>query len=349
MLPIRCHRIFPRMLFILILSCLSLTVLASQKSDIVVLINGNAVTGEIKSLEFGTLKYSTDSMGTVSIDWEDIISVTTNQYVEVEVESGKRYYGNLELTEDANTISVGFGEAADKIEMVQVVRLTPIARNEKFVDRIEGSTTFGFNTDKASEVTQLRLTGDLRYRTQKYLVGLKIDSSVTDQQGRDTTQRQSLGINYQRFRADRWFTDWTLSGEKNDEQGINSRFVAGGGVGRYLVQTNKNQFSVTAGLVATRETFTNEDSGTTQAEGKLSVRYLHRSLLPESNIIFSTTAFPLLKDLTSFRAETNLTFRREVINNLFFDLSVYHYYLSSPPEGSAKVDYGVVTSLGYKL
>ncbi len=349
MLSKLCKRLTLKVLSILTMFCLSLPALSSQKSDIVVLLNGNAVTGEIKSLEFGTLKYSTDSMGTVSIDWEDITSVTTSQYVEVEVESGTRYYGNLELTEQANSISVGFGEEADQIEMIHVVRLTPIARNEKFVDRLEGSTTLGFNTDKASEVTQLRLTADLRYRTQKYLLGLKIDSSVTDQKSRETTQRQSLGFNYQRFRDNRWFTDWSVSGEKNDEQGINSRFVAGGGLGRYFIQTNKNQFSVVGGLVATRESFTNEDSSTTQAEGKIAVRYLHRSLVPESNIIFATTIYPLLKDLKSYRADTNLTFRREFFSDLFFDLSIYHYYLSNPPEGSAKSDYGVVTSLGYKI
>ena len=32
----------------------------AEKTDVVVLINGNAVTGEIKSLDFGSLRYSTD-------------------------------------------------------------------------------------------------------------------------------------------------------------------------------------------------------------------------------------------------------------------------------------------------
>ena len=54
---------------ILVFLCLSLAAQAA-KTDIVVLINGNDVTGEIKSLEFGELRYSTDSMGTVSIEWE---------------------------------------------------------------------------------------------------------------------------------------------------------------------------------------------------------------------------------------------------------------------------------------
>ncbi len=51
----------------------------AAKTDVVVLINGNVVTGEIKSLDFAELRYSTDSMGTASIEWEEIVSLTSDQ------------------------------------------------------------------------------------------------------------------------------------------------------------------------------------------------------------------------------------------------------------------------------
>ena len=68
---------------------------SAAKTDVVVLVNGNAVTGEVKSLEFGSLRYSTDSMGTVSIDWEDILSVSSEQDLQIELSDGTRYYGKL--------------------------------------------------------------------------------------------------------------------------------------------------------------------------------------------------------------------------------------------------------------
>ena len=39
----------------------------ADRTNVVVLVNGNAVTGEVKSLDFGALKYKTDSMGTLLI------------------------------------------------------------------------------------------------------------------------------------------------------------------------------------------------------------------------------------------------------------------------------------------
>ena len=327
----------------------SISGLSAPKSDIVVLVNGNAVTGEIKSLEFGALQYSTDSMGTVSIDWEDVTSLTSNQYIEVEVSSGSKFHGNLELAEAVDSLAIGFGDDTDLIKMNEIVRIVPIATSQRIINRLEGSASFGFNTDKASGVTQGRVTAAVTYRTVKHLMGLAVDASVTSQDDAEQTQRQSIGFNYQRFRGNRWFTDWIISEERNDELGIDSRVSIGGGLGRYLVQTNKNQFSLTLGVVATKESFTGSDPNTTNGEGKITVRYLHRSLVPESDVTFSTRIFPLLEDLSSFRAETDLTFRREIVNDLFFDLSIYHSYLSDPPEGSEQDDYGVVTSVGYKF
>ena len=43
-------------------------------------------------------------------------------------------------------------------------------------------------------------------------------------------------------------TDWTAGWERHDELGIESRISAGAALGRYVVQTNRNQLSLTGGL-----------------------------------------------------------------------------------------------------
>jgi len=328
----------------------------AAKTDVVVLINGDAVTGEIKSLDFGALRYSTDSMGTVSIEWEEVVSLHSDQSLQVEVASGTRYFGGLFVIGADGRVGVGRGENIQEIDMSQIVRITPIETDDKIWQRFEGSVKFGFNSDKASQVTVGNLSANVRYRARTYLLGLDLMSSITDQPGAETTQNQSLKLNYQRFRNSRWFTDWFTSVERNDEQGVDRRLSVGGGLGRYLVQSNKNQFSLLVGLVATRTALatadpepvdTETDTDTTDAEAKFSVKYLHRSLEPSSDMTFTTDIFPQLQDFSTFRSNSNLTLRREIIDDLFFDLSFYYTYLSKPPEGAEKDDYGVVTSIGY--
>ncbi len=352
---IKCKMAWALVATILVVLCLPHEAQAA-KIDVVVLINGDAVTGEIKSLEFSDLRYSTDSMGTVSIEWEDIVSVTSNQSLQVETASGTRYFGSLVTASGEGMIAVGRGENIRELDMSEIVRITPIETDEKLWQRFEGSVKFGFDTDKASQVTSAYLNANVRYRARTYLLGMDINTSFTDQPGAETTANQNIGINYQRFRANRWFTDWFASTERNDAQGLDHRLSLGGGLGRYFVQSNNNQLSVLAGLVASREFFidSNPDDPSvdakpdaTNAEGKIEIKYLHRARDPSADILFTTKYYPLLEDLSSFRSDSILTLRREFIDDLFFDLSVYYTFLSDPPAGAEKDDYGVITSIGY--
>ena len=320
----------------------------AARTDVV---NGNAVTGEIESLDFGVLRYATDSMGTVSIDWEDIVSITTKQTLQVEVSDGTFYFGRLDSAEDRFEIKVRTLSGDVNLLTERIVKMTPIDTEESFWQRLEGSFSLGFDSEKSSDVTTLRSTTDIRYRTRRYLIGLNATVNVTDQPGsaeeNETRRRTFIGSNYQRFRGNRWFTDWFGSWEQHDELGIDSRYSGGGALGRFLIQTNKNQLSLTAGLNATQTSFIGEDESTTAAEGRVQIRYLHRNLDPEATVTFTSNIFPLLEDLSQYRAETDLIFRREFVEDLFFDVTLSHSYNSHPPTGAEKIDYTVTTSVGY--
>ena len=338
----------------------------AEKTDVVILVNGDAVTGEIKALEFGALRYSTDSMGTVGIDWEDVISITSDQLLEIELTDGNKYYGQLLEPEHETTVRLKTASQEVSLPAEQVVRITPIETSDKFWQRLEGDFSLGFQAQKSTGVITSNLSSDVRYRARKFLVGLKLNSAVTEQPSPTLldpdatliTVRQSIEVNYQRFRGNRWFTDWFTRWDRNDDQGIKGRTSIGGALGRYLVQTNRNQFSLTGGLQGTHNTFTDQENldgstegipSTTEAEGRIEIRYLHRSLVPEASVTFTSTIYPLIEDLSQYRAETDLSFKREFFKDFFWDLTVGHSYLSDPPADGSSSDHNVTTSIGYKF
>jgi hypothetical protein len=321
----------------------------AAKTDVVVLANGNAVTGEVKSLDFGSLRYSTDSMGTVNIDWEDVISLRSDQDLQIELADGTRYFGKVLPGEEKFFVRVVTASDEFMIESSRIVRITPIDTGDRFLERLDGSFSFGIQTQKSSAVTTSNLAADVSYRTRQYLVGTRINSSITDQPSEPTKARQSLSFNYQRFRGNRWFTDWFTSLEKNDELGIANRISTGGAVGRYLVQTNKSQLSLSTGVQGARTAFIGEDEDTTEAEGKIEIRYLRRNLAPETSFRFTTTVYPALEDVSRYRAESDLSLRREVFEDLFLELGVGYSYISEPPTGAEKSDYTATTSIGYSF
>jgi uncharacterized protein YycO len=67
----------------------------AAKTDVVVLKNGDRFTGEVKQLTRGQLKLSTDDAGTIYIEWDKIVSVTTALQYEVVTTNGVRYVGVL--------------------------------------------------------------------------------------------------------------------------------------------------------------------------------------------------------------------------------------------------------------
>ena len=73
----------------------------AQKTDTVVMNNGDRATVEIKKLERGRLEASTDGMGTLLIEWDDIDHLSSPKRFEVETQTGERYVGSLAATDTA--------------------------------------------------------------------------------------------------------------------------------------------------------------------------------------------------------------------------------------------------------
>ena len=319
----------------------------AARTDTVLLINGNTITGEIEEYDFGDLEYGTDSMGTVNIDWEDIVAITSNQSLQVEVVDGTRYFGSLEAAEERFHVRVITASGPVELSMRKIVRITPIDTADRFFNRLEGEFGIGFNSQKGSEVTTFNANANIRYRTLKYLVGLTANSSITDQPSEETQARHTIGLNYQRFRKNRWYTDFFANFEKNDQLGIEARVSAGGGIGRFLIQTNRNHVSLLGALQATREEFTGSDPGDTIGEGRVQFQWLHRSLNPDASLTFNADYFPLLEDLGTYRTEASLIWTREFFSDLDVSIDLYYTYQSEPPSEGSRTDHGVIWGLAY--
>lgn len=325
------------------------TSVLAVKTDIVKLKNGDLITGEIKSLDFGALSFSTDSMGTVTIDWEDVLGARSDQSLQVELVDGTRYYGSLEKGDGHRDIHITTSSGEVSFATADIVRMTPIDSESSFLSQLDGSISLGFQAQKSSNVYTSNLAADASYRTRKFLWGARLNSTMTDSANEEGSMKQSLSLNYQRFRPDRWFAEWFTGWERNDELGIQSRTSAGAAWGKYLIQTNSNMLSVTGGVQAARQTFTGEDPSDTDYEGRLELRYLHRKLVPKTSINLTSQFYPLLRDFSQYRSQTDLNLNWEFIADMFLGVGFSYSYTSNPPTDASNSDYSVTTSLGYSF
>ena len=324
---------------------------AAPRTDIVVFRNGDRLTGEVKSLERGMLSFKTDATGTISIEWDKVASVQTDQYLQVELSDGRRHFGRASQAQPEGRLKlrVGSGSNIREVQLAEVVGIAPIEQGG-FFDRLDGYVTAGYDYTKSSGVQQITYTGGLSSRDEKRQWA--IDSSFTfiSQSGQDDSNRYNIGAYNRRFLEDRWFVQGFGSFDGNDELGIDLRTTLGAAYGRFLRQDQKNDWAAYAGLAVTRENFS-EQPTSESVEGVLGTQYwfFHYNA-PEASLDAILNLFPSLTESGRVRAEGQLNARYELVSDLFFQLSLYGSYDSEPGAGAeSKSDYGVTTSLGYSF
>lgn len=96
----------------------------AQRTDVVVLVNGDRITGEIVKLDRGQLQFKTDNEGTIYVEWDKVIGVDAARQFEVATSDGRRFLGGLQRAAD------GFiqitGASAGLLSIPDVTRIAPI-------------------------------------------------------------------------------------------------------------------------------------------------------------------------------------------------------------------------------
>lgn len=344
------HAVLPASLLAWLFCC-SPAAFAAPKTDVVVMINGDRITGEVKSLEYNRLKLSTSHMGTIYIEWDKVASVKSDQYLLLERTDGTRYYGQLVEGDDDSTLQVArsVDEPAVAVDMAVVVRAQPIEGGD-FIDRLDGYVSAGLDIAKASDRRSIDLAGGLSSRTRVRAWALDGSVNLTDDSAGETSERYQLQGSYRQFVRARDFYLGFTGFERNTELDLNLRTMVGGGYGRYFVQNNHSEWLGGLGMAYSHENYTGGETFDS-VEGVLTTSFkIFRYDFPETDIGGSLTLLPSLTKSGRYRAEADLRAKYEFVDDLYFELKVYGSYDSKPPlADSQQSDYGLTTSLGYSF
>ena len=321
--------------------------IAHANTDVVVFLNGDRLTGELKSLERGLLRFKTDATNTIRIEWDKVAYVSSDQNVQVETEEGLRFLGSLSWPPRSGEIVVETISGAFELDANRIVKLTPI--KETVTGRFDGQLALGYNFTKASKVKQLNVGLDLDYRTELRIFSLDLDAVTSDTGDTEASQRNNLNFTYRRLRANRWVNTGLFRLTRNDELGLDMRTSVGGGIGRIMRQSSSSALLLEGGVTINKENNAGGVEGENTWELYSSVNWdWWRYDLPELDLSADWQLFPSLSESGRLRSEFDITFRWEFIDDFFWSLSYYNSYDSRPKDPSAsKTDYGVNTSVAW--
>lgn len=320
---------------------------AERKTDVITLYNGDRITGEIKSLLDGKLSLSTDSMGSLSIEWQEIANVDSNYNYEVRLGNGERFFGTLH-NDDKKPGIVGlidvFGERT--IGAQDVVEIRPV--DGRLADQLEVYVSANYSFTKASGVAQTELNATASYdqRDATNSFSSRLTVSDTDEEStvssRVTAQRRTWTDRKNVYR--RVFGGF----ESNDELALDARYTLGYAFGRYFMDTSSSTFSGDIGAQVLTEQSTGGERQDSM-EAVLTAEYSRwRFDTPKLDMRLGATLYPSLTESGRLRADTTAVVRWEIIEDLFWNVSTWGTYDNNSVDiEGGEFDWGITTGLGW--
>ena len=225
---------------------------ARDKTDVMVMKNGDRMTCELKGLDAGVLYVKFDYIdGTVSVDWSKVARLESRHLFVVKTQDGSVYTGTLNTPETppGRPVSIqvkGTPQPRTDVEKSQIVEMT--ATSDRFWQRFNGVISYGAIYSKGNQSEQYSLDSQVAYVQERWTAGVGFDSSLSTSTGANTSARNSVAANALRLLPrNHWFYSGLANFLQSSEQGITLQSTLGGGVGRYLYDTNRASIAVLGG------------------------------------------------------------------------------------------------------
>jgi hypothetical protein len=317
----------------------------AQKTDVVKLVNGDTLTCEIKLLDRGRLQVSTDHLGTVNIEWDKVSEVSAKRVFRVETASGLRLLGQLATT-TAGHVDIVEASGPVAVPAVDVVFIVPIEQG--FWRRLDGGLNLGLSYTQSSGIAQLNFNANATHRRPNAQLNASASSFFTVEDDGDDTSRHAVDLGAVRYWRQRSL--WLLQGGfmRNEELGYKARTTVSGGMGHFLVHSNRAIFVLGGGLSTSREVPLEGDS-TQELEALLALRQSFFTYdTPKTNISTSLFAYPSLTQWGRLRLELDGQISREIVKDFTIGFTIYNSYDSDPPTaGSRQNDVGLSLTIGW--
>lgn len=329
------------------------TAAAGSVEDVVVLKNGDRMTGEIKGLQRGELRIKSDYMAeAVRLDWSKVESLESKSTFMIWLVDGKLVTDVMRLvpTKSSEVANFVIGNSQQKIRVHQldVIRITPADRG--FWRRLEGSIDFGMSFTSGNDQYQTQLTATTTYRTGAHSFTASVDSAFSGQTEGTSITRNQFTFDYRRQLNERWYVGGLVDLLRSDQQSLRLRTTAGGLIGRNLKQTERTRLSVFGGLVGAREHYTAlvGKPQTTNADGLVGLDFF-TFRFSRTDIRSRLSVFPSLTTPGRMRFQTTSDLRIKIVKDLWWGFHLYESFDSKPPVAADKNDLGVSTSVGWKF
>jgi Protein of unknown function, DUF481 len=341
--------------FILITALLvAAPLFAREKTDILVMKNGDRMTCQVKGLDAGVLYVSFDYIdGTTSLQWSKVSHLESNQLFIVKTEDGSVYTGKLKTPETpaGQPVQIQVVETPEhEVELARTQIVKMDETSDRFWQRFNGEISSGIIYSKGNQSTQYNVGADAAYVRERWSATANLSSSLSSSTGASVSTRNDLQVGASRMlRWDNYFYAGLGNFLQSSEQGIKLQSTIGGGIGRYFKNTNNATISILGGLAWQSTDY--DPSVLPIGQQNLAAAVIAADVkffrFSKTNLNISATVLPALSQPGRIQFGTNVSYFVKVFSNLKWNVSFYGNWDNQPPANFSGSDYGSSSGLSW--
>ena len=228
------------------------TLLAREKTDVLVMRNGDHLTCEIKRLDSDVLYVKLEYvLGTISVDWSKVDHIESKHLFLVKTDDGSVYSGTIFTAPASVTrpVTIEVLEPSQKVELekTQITQMEQTA--EGFFQRFNGQIGLGSNYNRGNQSAQYNLNASAKYPRERWSASASVASNLSSSNGSSVSTRNDIDLSALRLlRWNNWYYTGLTQFLQSSQQGIALESTFGGGLGRFLKNSSRLSLSLTGGF-----------------------------------------------------------------------------------------------------
>ena len=234
------------------------------------------------------------------------------------------------------------------LELVDIIDIGRSGGASRSASRLPGP---GSPCKGPRSTRRLDLAADLGYYSHSGRLRSDASSYFTSQENVQDIKKNNLSFDVMRLYKKRWTAAGFAKLEQNTELNLDLRVLAGAGIGRYFLRTNRNVLSAMAALDVTRENYIDGTESKTNMEAVLGANFdAFRYWFPNMSLTSSLYAYPSLTEKGRVRVGFQMNIRYEVFRRFYVSLGFMDSYDSKPGgETTTKNDYSLTFGISWSL
>lgn len=317
-------------------------------AGVLLLDNGDRISGELIVIADGQLRWQSDLAGEIVVQQVNVVGIEARDLFEVELDAQRQLSEcQLQIRADRQQLlNCKEGEAkVSSWKLVTKVSARPLIKRE--VWRNTGYVTASAK-DSAGNTDEQDLELDLKLSARRGSIRhtLLATWDAQRQSGVKSQDDRRLDYQYDYFVSNKWYLNGLLNWERNIFQDLESRTLIGGGLGYQFFDTDLIRLAVTSGLGYVQENYADDDSrraiafreGTdfTYRLNALGLQFFHRN-----------TILVLFDRAGDWRLQSETGFKLPVIGRLNAQAKLKFDYTNIPADEADALDRTWMFGLNY--